>query len=211
MWFLLGIMRYGCMAHVRRKFVDALQTDSRSAKVVRLISELYWIESDYRIEFLSDAERALERRQRSIPILSELWQLLKPIFDETKDFATTLFIKTVRYAVNEWEAICRYVNNGRAEIDNNTAERLMKPAFGKKELFVLLFLCRAKNMSLIYSIIESCKMNGLRPVKYIADVLRKLVFDNTDYMSLLKNMTQCGLQYLYKYYSHTVNAYLNLD
>ena len=62
MWFLLGIMRYGCMAHVRRKFVDALQTDSRSAKVVRLISELYWIESDYRIEFLSDAERALERR-----------------------------------------------------------------------------------------------------------------------------------------------------
>ena len=119
MWFLLGIMRYGCMAHVRRKFVDALQTDSRSAKVVRLISELYWIESDYRIEFLSDAERALERRQRSIPILSELWQLLKPIFDETKDFATTLFIKTVRYAVNEWEAICRYVNNGRAEIDNN--------------------------------------------------------------------------------------------
>ena len=185
MWFLLGIMRYGCMAHVRRKFVDALQTDSRSAQVVRLISELYWIESDYRIEFLSDAERALERRQRSIPILSELWQLLKPIFDETKDFATTLFIKTVRYAVNEWEAICRYVNNGRAEIDNNTAERLMKPAFGKKELFVLWFLCRAKNMSLIYSIIESCKMNGLRPVKYIADVLRKLVFDNTDYMSLL--------------------------
>ena len=116
-----GVTRYGCMAHVRRKFVDALHTDSRSAKVIQLISELYWVESDCRIHFLSESERASERQQRSIPILSELWQLLKPVFDETKDFAATLFIKAVRYAVNEWEAVCRYVNNGQAEIDNNTA------------------------------------------------------------------------------------------
>ena len=121
------ITRYGCMAHVRRKFVDALHTDSRSAPVVQLISELYWVESDCRIHFLSESERALERQRRSIPILSDLWQLLKPIFDDTRDFAATLFIKAVRYAVNEWEAVCRYVNNGRAEIDNNAAERLMKP------------------------------------------------------------------------------------
>lgn len=180
------ITRYGCMAHVRRKFVDALQTDSRSAKVVRLISELYWVESDCRIHFLSDAERALERQQRSIPILSELWQLLKPVFDETKDFAATLFIKAVRYAVNEWEAICRYVNNGRAEIDNNAAERLMKPVcLGRKNYLFCGSEQAAKNTSLIYSIIESCKMNGLRPVKYIADVLRKLVSGDTDYMALL--------------------------
>lgn len=121
-----GVTRYGCMVHVRRKFVETLQTDSRSVKVVQLISEPYGVESDCRIHFLSDAERALERKQRSIPILSELWQLLKPIFDNTQNFAANLFIKAIRYAVNEWEAVCRYVNDGRAEIDNNTAERLMK-------------------------------------------------------------------------------------
>ncbi len=180
------ITRYGCMAHVRRKFVDALHTDSRSAQVVQLISELYWIESDCRIHFLSEPERALERQRRSIPILSELWQLLKPIFDETKDFAATLFIKAVRYAVNEWEAVCRYVNNGRAEIDNNTAERLMKPiCLGRKNYLFCGSEQAAKNTSLIYSIIESCKMNGLRPVKYIADVLRKLISGETDYTALL--------------------------
>lgn len=43
----------------------------------------------------------------------------------------------------------------------------------------------AKNTFLIYSIIESCKMNGLRLVKYIADVLRKLISGETDYMALL--------------------------
>lgn len=136
-----------------------------------LISELYWIETDCRIHLLSEEERVFERRQRSLPLLSQLWQFLKPIFDETEGFAANLFIKAVRYAVNEWEAICRYVNNGQAEIDNNTAERMMKPVcLGRKSYLFCGSEQAAKNTSLIYSIIESCKMNGLRPVKYIADV-----------------------------------------
>ena len=83
-----GVVRYGCMAHVRRKFVEALHADSRSAKVVQLISELYWIELDCRIHFLSESKAFYT------------------------DFAATLFTKAVRYAVHEWEAVCRYVNNG---------------------------------------------------------------------------------------------------
>ena len=151
-----------------------------------LISELYWIETDCRIHLLSEEERVFERRQRSLPLLSQLWQFLKPIFDETEGFAANLFIKAVRYAVNEWEAICRYVNNGQAEIVNNTAERMMKPVcLGRKNYLFCGSEQAAKNTSLIYSIIESCKMNGLRPVKYIADVLRKLVSGETDYMALL--------------------------
>lgn len=83
------------------------------------------------------------------------------------DFASTLFIKAVRYAVNEWEAVCRYVNNGRAEIDNNTAKRLMKPVcLGRKNYLFCGSEQAAKNTSLIYSIIKSCKMHRLRPVKY---------------------------------------------
>lgn len=60
------------MAHVRRKFIEALQSDRRSADIVNLISELYWIESDCRIGFLSEEECVDERRQRSIPILGEI-------------------------------------------------------------------------------------------------------------------------------------------
>lgn len=92
----------------------------------------------------------------------------------------------VRYAVNEWEAICRYVNNAQAEIDNNAAERLMKSiCLGRKNYLLCGSEQAAKNRSLIYSIIESCKMNELRPVKYIADVLRILIFGETDYVALL--------------------------
>lgn len=180
------ITRYGCMAHVRRKFVDALNTDCRSAEIIRLISELYWKETDCRIHLSSEDERVFERQQLSLPILSQLWQFLKPIFDETKDFVATLFIKAVRYAMNEWETVCRYVNIGQAEIDNNTTERLMKPVcLGRKNYLFCGSEQAVKNTSLIYSIIESCKMNGLHLVKYIADVLRKLVSGDTDYMALL--------------------------
>lgn len=88
--------------------------------------------------------------------------------------------------MNEWEAICRYVNNGQAEIDNNAAERLMKPiCLGRKNYLLCGSEQAAKNTSLIYSIIESCKMNELCPVKYIADVLRILISGETDYVALL--------------------------
>lgn len=52
---------------------------------------------------------------------------LKSVFDETRDYASTSFLKAVHYAVKEWKAVCCYVQDGRAEIDNNTAKRMMKP------------------------------------------------------------------------------------
>ena len=67
-----------------------------------------------------------------------------------------------------------------------TRQRLMKPiCLGRKNYLFCGSEQAAKNTSLIYSIIESCKMNGLRPVKYIADVLRKLISGDTDYVALL--------------------------
>lgn len=180
------IKRYGCMAHVRRKFVDALQTDHRAAEIINLISNLYWVETDCRIHFLSQDERRMERQKRAIPILGELWQIIKTIFDQTSQDASNLFLKAVRYAVHEWEAICRYVQNGKAEIDNNTAERMMKPVcMGRKNYLFCGSVLGAKNASIIYSIIETCKMNDIRPVKFIAEVLRKLAEGQTDYMALL--------------------------
>lgn len=181
-----SITRYGCMAHVRRKFVDALQADHRSADIINLISNLYWVEADCRINLLSEDERRMERQKRAIPILAEIWQMIKPVFEQTRGDTANLFLKAVRYAVNEWEAVSRYVQNGKAEIDNNTAERMMKPiCMGRKNYLFCGSELGAKNASMLYSIIETCKMNGLRPVKYIAEILTKLTAGETNYMSLL--------------------------
>ena len=181
-----SITRYGCMAHVRRKFVDALQTDHRSADIINLISNLYWVEADCRINLLSEDERRMERQKRAIPILAEIWQMIKPVFEQTRGDTANLFLKAVRYAVNEWEAVSRYVQNGKAEIDNNPAERMMKPiCMGRKNYLFCGSELGAKNASMLYSIIETCKMNGLRLVKDIAEILTKLTAGETNYMSLL--------------------------
>lgn len=180
------VTRYGCMAHVRRKFIDALQTDHRAAQIVNLISSLYWVETDCRINVLSHEERRLERQKRAIPILGEIWQTIKPLFDKTREETANLFLKAVRYAVNEWTAVCRYVSNGKAEIDNNPAERMMKPVcMGRKNYLFCGSELGAKNAAMVYSIIETCKMNGIRPVKYIAQVLREICQGEENYAALL--------------------------
>ena len=89
-----SITRYGCMAHVRRKFVDALQTDHRSADIINLISNLYWVEADCRINLLSEDERRMERQKRAIPILAEIWQMIKPVFEQTRGDTANLFSKS---------------------------------------------------------------------------------------------------------------------
>lgn len=89
------------MAHARRKFLDAMQTDARAADFINLISELYWIESDCRIRVLTTQEREKERQERSLPILTEMWQKLEPIYNTTKDKTANLFYKAMRYLVNE--------------------------------------------------------------------------------------------------------------
>jgi hypothetical protein len=62
----------------------------------------------------------------------------------------------------------KYVNNGEAEIDNNAAERMMKTiCLGRNNYLFFGSEKEAKNASLMYSIIETCKMNGIRPAKPI--------------------------------------------
>lgn len=154
------ITRYGCMANVRRKFVEALQTDSRVVGIINKISELYWIESDCKIHMYTPEERQRERKRRSLLVIADLWQMIKPIFDETRNYSTNLFVKAVRYAVSEGVAGCRYVNNGIAEIDNNAAERMMKRiCLGRKNYLFCASEQGARNASLVYSIIETCKIN----------------------------------------------------
>lgn len=69
---------------------------------------------------------------------------------------------------------------------DNPAERMMKPVcMGRKNYLFCGSVLGTKNASILYSIIETCKMNEIRPVKFIAEVLRKLAKGQTDYMALL--------------------------
>ena len=118
--------RVGCMAHVRRKFVEALQAvptenakDSIALHPIGLIQQLYVIEAQ--LKTTSVAERAQMRQAKSIPILNQL----KAWLDAQVKLVMpkSLMGKAIHYALGQWPYVIRFVENGLLSIDNNIAER----------------------------------------------------------------------------------------
>jgi hypothetical protein len=93
----------------------------------------------------------------------------------------------VHYTLNNWTALTQYLGNGVLNIDNNKAERLMKPiAIGRKNYLFTGNDRGGRAAATIYSLIESCKLNKINPYKYLRDVLTKLPNTlNSDIKSLL--------------------------
>ena len=83
--------------------------------------------------------------------------------------------KAIGYALNEWPALSRYLEEGRLEIDNNLTENAIRPsAVGKKNW---LFIGRPQagwRSAVLYSLIVSCRRRQIDPWEYLSDVLRRL-------------------------------------
>lgn len=161
-----------CWAHVRRKFFDEHQAGSSLAKeALDRIGALYGIEAGIRGKPPDERQRC--RQQQSLPLLDDLKAWLEttlPKLSGKSDLAAAM-----RYALNRWDALNRYAHDGRTEIDNNAAERSIRPiALGRKNY---LFAgsdaggCRA---AAIYSLIETAKLNGLDPEAWLRDVLTRI-------------------------------------
>ena len=122
----------GCMAHARRKFDEALKAlpkESRKNKMgmaqiaLRKFARLYALEK--RFKDLTIEQRYLLRQEKSKPLLEELKQWCDNNLTKTaKDSAIG---KAIRYTINQWDSLIRYIDDGNIQIDNNAAERHIKP------------------------------------------------------------------------------------
>jgi transposase len=125
------IREAACWAHVRRKFYD-LHVAHKSLvaqKALGRIGELYGIEKDIRGR-QSDERRAV-RNERSRPLLESLKQWIEETLVKLSRKSDTA--QAVRYGLGRWEALLRYVDDGRLEIDNNSGERALRVvALGRK-------------------------------------------------------------------------------
>jgi transposase len=164
----MSIVEVGCWAHGRRRFVDALVTDSRADMVIALVQKLYRIEHE--ISELSPEERKEHRQQYSKPLLEQL--------DETrKELQTTLLPKSplgeaVGYITNQWTALNRFLEDGRLRIDNNGAEyQLRAVAVGRKNWLFAGSFEGARRAATLYSLIQSCRLVSIDPFLYFRDVL----------------------------------------
>jgi transposase len=167
------ILEAACWAHVRRKFYDLLvgHKSPVAAEAVERIAELYAIEKE--IKGRRPEERREIRNARSRPLLESLKQWFEETLGKLSRKSDTAL--AVRYALGRWEALMRYCNDGRIEIDNNAAERSLRTVvLGRKNYLFHGSDAGGERAAAIYSLISSAKLNGLDPEAYLRNVLERI-------------------------------------
>jgi transposase len=167
------IREAACWAHVRRKFYDlhVAHKSPVAQEALRRIGELYAIEGDIRGR--QPEERCRVRDERSRPLLELLKQWLEEILVKLSKKSDTA--QAVRYALGRWEALVRYVDDGRLEVDNNAAERALRVvALGRKNYLFAGSDRGGESAAAIYSLIGTAKLNHVDPETYLREVLSRI-------------------------------------
>ncbi|WP_455230384.1 IS66 family transposase [Geopseudomonas aromaticivorans] len=171
-----GIERLACLAHARRKFVEAQKVQpkgktGRADVALNLINRLYAIEREFKD--LSDEQRYLGRQQHSLPVLAQL----KAWLDKTQPQVTAqnALGKALNYLASNWSRLERYIEAGYLPIDNNAAERAIRPfVIGRKNWLFSDTPKGATASAQLYSLVETAKANGQEPYTWLRHVLERL-------------------------------------
>jgi transposase len=167
------IVEAACMAHVRRKFYDIYQQDGSpiAIEALRRIGLLYAIEREIRGQL--PAARCLARQRLAGPLLEALHDWLHETLRTVS--AKSALAGAIQYGLARWTALTRYRDDGRIEIDNNTAERAIRPVvLGRKNFLFAGSDAGGERAANIYSLIGTCLLNGIEPYRYLRDVLERI-------------------------------------
>jgi transposase len=163
-----------CWAHWRRQWFDIAKSPPApiAAEALKRIAELYEIEAEIRGN--SADERRAVRQKKTKPLVTALKTWLEKILAQVAGGSS--IAQAIRYALNRWDGLGRFLDDGRIEIDSNTVERSMRPiALSRKNALFAGSDEGAANWAMLASLIETCKLHGVNPEAYLTDVLTKLV------------------------------------
>jgi transposase len=163
-----------CWSHVRRGFYDLAKTGTApvAKEALQRIGALY--EIDARIRGKSSDERLAVRQAESRPLVTDLRRWFEIQLGKLPARGTTA--DAIRYALNHWEGLERFLEDGRIELDTNSVERAMRPVgLSRKNSLFAGSDEGGENWACLASLIETCKLNSVNPQAYIADVLTRLV------------------------------------
>src|SRR5512147_3184059 len=139
--------------------------------VLKHIATLYDVDDEVR--GLPADRRRLIRQEKAAPLIDELAAVLDamlPKLPGKSDLAAA-----IRYARTLWTALPRYLGDGRLEIDNNAAERQIRPlALGRKNYLFAGSDTGGDRAAALYTLIQTAKLNGLDPEAYLRDVLTRI-------------------------------------
>ena len=162
-----------CMAHVRRKFVDIFQSQQSqiAEEAIKRIALLYKLEKAARGK--PPEERAALRQRDTKPVFDELETWLDAQLNRIS--GKSELAKAIRYALGRMKKMRGYLNNGHLELDNNSAERSIRPvAVGRKNYLFVGSEGGGKAAAIAYTLIETAKLNGVDPQAWLTWVLAQI-------------------------------------
>jgi transposase len=167
------VLEAACWAHVRRKFYDLYVADRSpiAVEAIRRIGLLYAIEREVRGRL--PEERLTVRQARATSILEELHVWLSAVL-LTVSAKSNLAI-AIKYALVRWQALIRFQADGRIEIDNNTAERSIRPiVLGRRNYLFAGSDGGGESAANIYTLIATALLNNIEPYAYLREVLGRI-------------------------------------
>lgn len=162
----------GCWAHARRGFDESIRTAPTAARrALEQIAEFYRLEKDFAA--LSPEHRKGARDALTAPLLEKFHTWLMEQSGQV--IPKSPLGKAIRYTLNQWNALVRFLEDGRLQIDNNSVERdLRGVALGRKNWMSLGSDTGGVTAAVAYSLVVSAVLNGIEPTAYLTDVLTRI-------------------------------------
>ena len=166
----------GCWAHARRKFMEAKKGAGKKGSgkadwALNHIQKLYRLETQLKDKTVE--VRYITRQEKSVPLLSQLHMWLMKSAQQV--LPKTKLGEAIQYCLNQWRKLVHYTLDGLLSIDNNRAERGIKPfVIGRKNWLFSQTATGANASAVLYSIIETAKANDLNVFEYVMTCLDEL-------------------------------------
>lgn len=185
----VNIISVGCHAHARRPFAELVKSNKTSGlapDALKFYRKLYAIEKEARDNQLTAEVRYRLRLEKSVPVLETFKKWLDHHLPKTSEQGA--IGKAIRYCLSHWKELNSYLQDGRIEIDNNLIENAIRPfALGRKNWLFNGSPTGAKAGAIFFSLIETCKANGIEPYRYLCAMLNHIreCVSEDDYRKLL--------------------------
>jgi len=168
-----GLIEVGCWVHARRKFDEAVSSRPQEAtEIMAHIAQLYKLEAKW--ADMEPKDRSQQRQQHARPIIDDIFARIEELKPAT--LPSEPLRNAINYALNQREALCRYLDNGELKPDNNTAENAIRPlALGRKNWMFAGSERGARATALFLGLIQSCKACDVNPWGYLDDMLRRIM------------------------------------
>jgi transposase len=172
-----AIREVACWAHARRKFFDAIHSSPREVHhILEWIRQLYDVEERART-WTAEARAAL-RQHEAKPVLDRIEAYLAQL--ERRALPKSVLAKAVMYAQNQWQALRRYVTDGRLSIDNNISKRTLRhQAIGRKNWLFLGSERAGPRAAVLFTVLAGAKRHRIEPWTYLRELLLCLHDDDS--------------------------------